>query len=99
MLMLVTVIPVATAGASEPEKTAVGERTFYHGIIGWTRLSKLGHSITVFAINVHYRTMGLGGGETGWYRFQAFRVKNDFTGILTAPIIVGFGSEDKGLIF
>ena len=82
MLML-AIIPVA-AGMGTEER-ALG-KVYVSGFIGFSRLSLGGKYISFFAISVRHGTPF---GENGVWRAQIVRMKNDFLGIMAAPIILG----------
>ena len=67
------------------EERAIG-KVYESGFIGFSLLSLGGKYISFFAISVRHGTPF---GENGVWRAQIVRMKNDFLGIMAAPIILG----------
>jgi hypothetical protein len=97
VVLMLSTIPLAVGMNSDPEELQPGagsKRTFVSGFIAYSRLSLGGRKITFFAISVRHGQIF---GDYGMWRLQSVTIPNDFTGILQAPIILGWFQGDTGL--
>ena len=98
MLFLAT-IPLAAGMAEKSDETqalpVTGKRTFVSGFIAYSRLSLGGRKITFYAVSVRHGQIF---GEYGMWRMQRVTIPNEFTGIMQAPLILGWFTGSTGLI-